>query len=312
MESKPKDIVPPKLKMNCSKTLAVLLLLCSLCHVARAKDINVSLTEAVRQDLVSISGVASGNPFNEKGLALRIENKSKKTINITIDPALIFTPADSVNYQSLLVAGDITVSVVAAGSQNIVLQSYCGNSEAFVPGKDLKYRLKGQADSTVIKTLAYIKKHNIQVEIAQKAVWVLTNQKPLNTIYAPSDDLTSRNLTQYMAVLLKKGAPAYFKYFELNREPHQPGSAVEPIVPAKPLRIYALLKWELKTASALTLAVYDDKGTLQQTLFDNQSFKAGGYELNTKFESAELPSGNYYIRLSAAAGILKEIPVAVD
>lgn len=289
------------------KGLRIILLLLSaaIIHNAAAKSIDITLMDAMKENLVTVTSISSGESYNANGLNLKIVNNGKKTLNITIDPALIFVPADT-SYQDLVVAGDVKTIIAPAGMKSITLQTYCGKSYAHGPAKALVYHFNRQADSSMIKTLAFTKKRSIDAEITQKAVWVLTNHHSLNDIYDPSNDIASRELVQFMSRLLSLPVPDYFNYYVLNKTPE------EPVVPKKALRIYALFKWEMKEADKLSLGVYDGKGNVTQKIFDDQSFKAGGYELNAKFESSNEPAGTYYIRLSSSKGTLRETKVIVE
>ncbi|KAA5537440.1 hypothetical protein F0919_07125 [Taibaiella lutea] len=289
------------------KSLRILLLLLSatIMHNASAKTIDITLTEAIQQNLVTVTSLSSGQSYNENGLSIKIENKGKKALNITIDPALVFAPEDT-SYQDLIVAGDVKSVIAPSENKSITLQTYCGKSYAHGPGKDLIYHFKKQADSLMIKMLTFAKRRNINAELTQKAVWVLTNHHSLNDIYDPSNDIASKELVQFMSRLLSLGMPDYFNYYVLNKTPE------ETVVPKKALRIYALFKWEMKEDDKLSLGVYDEKGGVTQQIFEGQLFKVGGYELNAKFESSNEPAGVYYIRLSSGKGVIKETKVIVE
>jgi len=270
-----------------------------------AKSIDITLTEAMKQNLVTVTSLSSGQSYNDNALSLKIENKGKKTLNITIDPALIFVPEDTA-YQDLVVAGDIKTTVASSDTKSITLQTYCGKSYAHGPGKDLTYHFSKQADSTMIKMLAFTKRRGMNAEITQKAVWVLTNHHNLHDIYDPSNDIASKELVQFMSRLLGQAVPDYYNYYVLNKTPE------EPVIPKKPLRIYALFKWEMPEADKLSLGVYDEKGTLIQKMFEEQPFNKGGFELNAKFESSNEAAGTYFIRLSSSKGVLKETKVVIE
>lgn len=291
--------------MNRLKSCLLLILLGLGLNNATAKSMDVTLTEAIKDNLITITSLSSGQSYNENALSLKIENKGKKTLNITIDPALIFAPEDT-SYQDLVVAGNIETTIAPSEIKSITLQTYCGKSYANGPGKDLIYHFKKQADSAMIKTLAFTKRRGMNAEITQKAVWVLTNHHSLNDIYDPSNDIASKELVQFMSRLLGLAVPDYFNYYVLNKTPE------EPVIPKKPLRIYALFKWEMHEADKLSLGVYDEKGNVVQKMFDEQNFNVGGFELNAKFESSNEPSGVYYIRLSSGKGVLKETKVIIE
>ncbi|RYZ17147.1 MAG: hypothetical protein EOP49_50935, partial [Sphingobacteriales bacterium] len=114
-----------------------------------------SLTNAIAQKMVTISSKASGKGYNNKGLSLNIENTTRKALEITIDPALIFRPDDT-SYQDLILAGRVTTTIEAGKSRSLELQSYCGKSYARAPSGKLNFIFSKQADSNMIKTLDFV------------------------------------------------------------------------------------------------------------------------------------------------------------
>jgi hypothetical protein len=270
-----------------------------------ALAVKMTLKAAMEADLVRVSGSASGQSFMKKGLKLRIESRSKDQLELTIDPALVFKPDDTMS-QDLMLAGHERTTIATGGSKELELQSYCAKSYAHAPAKGLSFTYRKQADSNTIRVLDYIRQHGILNETAQHAVWVMTNQHELSSVYDPAQDLASRKLIAFMAQVLHAELPAYYKQYTVNTTPGRP------VFEGKALKIYALFQWKADSPQYLKLAVYNEAGKQIDLMFENRLFKPGGYELMARFSSSSEPPGNYYIRLSSPAGILKETKVQIE
>jgi len=272
---------------------------------AAARSKNISLAEALKTGIINLKATATGGASYGEGLLLDIENKGKKPLDLFIEPGLIFTSPDTAA-PPLLLEGGLHIILQPAARESRALQTFAYGTAAVNPAKDIAYHYKGQADSSVLKTLAYTTAHHTPAALAQKAVWTWTGHKGLHTVYEPSDNPASRNLMVFLASATHQGLPVYYSYFELN------GSAKEPVLAQKPLRIYATVKWTQPAAANMTLAVYDEKEVVVQTFFEQQAFQPGHYEFNARFESAKVAAGHYRIRLSSATGVLAEMPVTID
>jgi hypothetical protein len=288
-----------------------MLMACSLFYVASAKDLNISLTEAVSRDLVNVTSVTSGQSYDGAGLALKIVNKGKRAINILVDTALVFKTAGSV-HQDFVVQGGVFVNVAPMGNKTVMLQTYCTQSNVAIPKKDVSFEMQNEPDTNMLKVLRYTIKHKLSNDLTQKAIWVLTDHKDVNTVYEPPYDLESRNVCLFLALTLKKPIPVYYKYFELNHDIDSTDVPVIPLAEKKPSKIFATFKWDQKAEAVLGLLIFDDKGKVVQPIFEKQTFKTGHYEFNAKFETVDLPSGNYQIKLSNASYDLREIAVNID
>ena len=270
-----------------------------------ASATKTTLKAALNNKLIRLSSSANGQSFMGKGLTLHIENKSRESLELTIDPALVFTSDDTTS-QDLMLAGNEHTIIAAGGSRDIELQSYCAKSHARAPVKGTGFKYWKQADSNTIKILDYIQKNGINNETAQHAVWVMTNKHELSSVYDPDHDTASRKLIAYMAQVLKAELPAYYKQYAINTTPGRP------VFEGRALKIFALFQWEIDHPQYLTLAVYDEADKQIDLMFSNRLFKTGRYELTARFSSSSEPAGDYYIRLSTAQGVLKETRVHID
>jgi hypothetical protein len=267
--------------------------------------LKTTLTKALRDGLVSIESKANKNAYNEKGLTLKIENKSREALQLNIDPALIFVPEDT-SYQDLVIAGNTITLIEPLKSKTIALQSYCGKSYAHAPQADVVFSFSKQADSNMIKTLEFVRRNGLGNNTAQHAVWVLTNGHDLGSVYDPEQDQASRKLMAFMATLLNTKPPSFYRQYDINTTPG------EAVFIRKTRTIFAAIDWQIDKDQSLTLAAFDGEEKEIQVMFKDREFKAGAYELTTKFESSKLGAGTYFIRLLSGKQVLKETKIKLE
>ena len=69
-----------------------------------------------RGDIVVEAG-STDKGFTGKGIRLSVRNRTNNTLQIMVDPALIFKPIDT-SFQDLVIAGEIMLAIAPNTSQN--------------------------------------------------------------------------------------------------------------------------------------------------------------------------------------------------
>jgi len=280
-------------------------LLCAIALYTGNARATTSLLQAIKTKQVSMNAVKNIESYHGKGLDLHLKNNTSKTISISIDPAMIFKPADS-GYQDLVIINDEVVVLKAGEEQTIAAQSFCAKSYARAPAYHLQYNFWKQGDTLMVKLLRYIVANKVNTSLAQDAVWVLTNGHALENIYLPGNDTESFKLAAFMTVLLHKPKPVFFTYHELIETPE-----AIPYNP-RPLKMLANFEYISTSDQVLTLGVYNEDGSTAELVFEDKRFERGGHRFRVEFEAADVPAGNYYIRLTSYGKVLKEQKVKID
>ena len=281
--------------------LLILLLSCSAHAVTRS-----GLKDALAKKLVSISAEASGESYHQKGLRLKVKNNTATTMQLTVDPALIFRPSDT-GYQDLVLPGETMIALAAHGETTVDLQSFCGKSYARAPSRALTFDFARQGDSAMIRVTQFLNKYRLYNSAGQQAIWVLTNDHDLSGIYDPQQPQVSNKLLALLVQLTGKPVPDYFRLYKLNN------SSGEPAFEKRVLNIYSVFEWQLHSPDKLTMGIYDAHGLLIQSVLDQKDFpKKGSYKMAVQFEAENVAPGKYYIRLKNQQGMMREQVVEVD
>jgi hypothetical protein len=164
-------------------SLTPLLLVCTSMVAYANADNKISLQQAILTHKVLVSARGNGG-YMGKCLWLNMVNITCDPITINIDPALIFKPVDT-GYQNLVVVGDETVVLNPDQETTVSVQTFCGKSYAACPATGIPFNFWKQGDSILVKTVRYIKEKSFYNHLGQSAVWTLTNNKCISTIYDP-------------------------------------------------------------------------------------------------------------------------------
>lgn len=279
-----------------------MLLVSSMVHTTFATT-GTSLTTALANHQVEMIAIKNAESYHGRGLDLHLKNNTTKPIIINIDPAMIFTASDTAD-QDLVIVHNEAVVIGANSTQTVTVQCFCAKSYGAPPTENMRYTYKRKGDTIMVQVLRYIIDNHINTDIAQDAVWVLTNNHPLSNVYPT--DMASYELVSLMAKLLHRSMPELYVYTTKNDTPTR--VAYNP----KPLKMMAKFEYIATEDQVLTLGVYNDSGKNVQAVFDNKPFGKGGHRFTVEFEAADVPAGKYYIRLIREGQVMKEQVVSVQ
>jgi hypothetical protein len=271
----------------------IIILACCIClsFEGRASLNHVSLKRAMMNKTISVNAISLGGRLGSKNIKLSLTNNTTRELTVDIDPALIFAPEDT-SFQDLVLPGNETIVLAPSANADVKLQAFCGKSYAKGPYLDLKYHFKKQGDSNMIKTLNYVKANNVDVHLAQYAVWTFTNGRCLNTVYSHNNVRMSEDLMKYMAGLRKQKLPEFYSEDEINSTPGRPVC-----VPGFE-KIYVVMHWGSEAgARNMHLTVYKENGEIYKTIEADREIDKYGSTVNVQFDARVDPAGVYLVKL---------------
>jgi hypothetical protein len=266
----------------------------------------VSLSAALKDKIVTVKAVNIEGGYQGKTTKLVFVSNSKDALQIKVDIGTVLVP-DSGKYQPLILAGEEILALRPMGGGELTVQTFCGNSPKSCPAKNHSYSYAGIASDTLVNVLRFIQVHAIFDGLGQNAVWAITNTQDLSDIYDNTRLALSGELLDVVCKATGRPKPDYFR---VNSPAAQiPGA---PAYVPKPLKIIASFRIILESPKVMTLGVYNDKDEMIQQVFEDKEFQKSGHEFGVEFEAADVPAGNYYIRLKEGTTVLQEKKVRVD
>jgi hypothetical protein len=270
-----------------------------------ANAILMNLSEAVKVGMVQVSGNATAMNYRSRALRLKLVNKSGSILQVKINQGVIFNPAEA-GYQPLVCAGDEVITLQPFKDGQLDVQTFCADAPNSAPVQNLGYSYSRLGSDTLVKLLQYIKKNFMFDDLGQDAVWVVTNNHSMETVYDGTREAQSEKLIDYLSMITGKPKPTYFVSNTVNLSPGQPAYT------AKPLKIHAKFEQVLTESKKLTLGIFDQSGKMVQEVFSNRTYGKAGHRFTVTFESSNVPAGKYYIRLKEGETVLQEKMVEVN
>lgn len=273
--------------MSRSATCIVLMLIAlTMSGQATARSMKMTLKQALAKRMVSLVGLSQGG-YLGRVLNLKIFNHTPLALEISVDPGLIFKPADT-SYQNLVAVGEEQVEVAPKANAEIKLQTFCGKSYARGPRAGLDYKFWKQGDSAMIKVSQYIKKNSLYNYAGQHAIWSLTNGHSVSNIYDQTD--ASKKLALFVAAETGKKAP---KFYTKTIVSEKAGAVVySPTVE----KYYVDLEWQPRSSRNMHVYVVKHDGALlwEQT---KGSISSAGHRTIVELDPKYLKKGRYFVQL---------------
>lgn len=257
---------------------------------ARADIRNLPLSQAVKLGVVRVEAISNGG-YNGQCLHLDVQNLSRETLRVEVDPGLIYRPL-SEEYQHLVAFGGEGVMLAPQGCGGVDVRTFCGRSEADIPKAGHTYRFWKQGSATMQQTLAYLRTHNLHESLGQRAVWVITSGHSLRSVWDGRAASTSLALVKVMAGLLNQPVPQFFTQHTVNT------SGDGPCFVRQPDRIVVPLRWdESRARRAVHAVILRPDGTTYRRLGDGEIISPTDHSLRVSFEPQRDPAGEYIVRL---------------
>lgn len=279
--------------MRFNSILAPALVLCCsvFFFVIDAEAKSMSLKKAMKAKVVAIRAVSNGGAVG-KCLTLQLINRLNEPLDITVDPGLIFTPCDT-NFQHLVAVGGEAIVLQPNERAQLKLQTFCGKSYARGPLPDMQYDFWKQGDSVMIKVSSYITQHLLFNNIGQHAIWTLTNNHPIRTIYDPWRTEASKAMAAYIAELKHVPLPEYYTHYELDNKP----GAASPIIYSSGKQ-YVDINWKHNEGYRhMYVTVYKENGEVYRQVTGNEVIDREGHKVSVVFDPGVDKPGNYHVEL---------------
>lgn len=287
------------------RSILFFILIFLLPNCLQATLVKITLSDAIEQKLVSVTAINPKGKYTGSSLTLSVTNVHSSTLQIKVNPGIIFKPLDG-SFQPLVLGGQELLVVQPKKTGSIDVQVFCGNAPLGCPGVGAVYQYAQVGSANLIKVLQFIKEQNLFDYLGQSAVWVITNAHGLDNIYDPERPEIATKLIGLLASLTNMPAPTYYAVHQTAQTPGQ--AAYNP----KALKIIAKFEVLLDAPKTLSLGVYDETGTMIQKVFEKETFERKGHRFEVEFESENVPAGKYFIRLTEGSDVLQEKMVAVE
>ncbi len=260
---------------------------------------SMSISDAVRNKIIKLSGVNFKGSYTGRSVRLTVTNLKNDSLDLKVDLGLILKPDDS-SYQPMVLAGEENLVLGAKQKGDVEVIVFCGNCPRHCPKQNLHYSYWKTGSKELVSVLRYINNHRLFDYLGQNAVWAITNNNRVENIYDPERAVISMKLVDTFCLVTGRAKPDYYAVSAKNEVPGE--AAYTP----KTLKILTRFDVRLKTATILSVGVFDEHNQMIVKLIERRRFEQGQHNLDVVFDAEEFGAGKFTIRLMDPEKVLAE------
>jgi hypothetical protein len=191
--------------------LVIALALCWCC-VSYSIPVSYRLNEAIHKNLVRVQlkGAKIDTAFRGEisahygpCIAMDITNNSVQALNLELEYGYQLMPDDT-SIQTMMVTRNLQVYLSPAQKKSLRIYAMCIEATDHVPNEKVNFVLQKRATGNLLSIAEFLNRKNYQGAVAQDAVWCISNDRDLHSIYS-ADTAMMYDLRRYVAKL--KGLP---------------------------------------------------------------------------------------------------------
>jgi|TARA_R110000782_G_scaffold270482_1_gene371757 hypothetical protein len=283
-------------KMCLYGTAAFLCLVLSSYHPQKNYFISskaISIESALKHDLISYEIVNNGSHKGEC-VTINLQNKTSRALNVTIEPGRNLVSVDT-NKQDILIVKEALFALTPMESSTKNLFGFCSQAHKNSPSEGEKYLVGEMKDANIIKLAEHLNKNKYPISAMQHAVWTLTNNRPVASIFHENRD-SIIGLQEFLSYKQNKVTP----WYSIEYMPNDSTGMVS----NKAKTIYGTLKADLEKGRVIKIVVYDLYNIAQVRKDIKVPEKTK--EQPIIVDVSELPKGRYRMLFTSLAGRIDE------
>ena len=220
----------------------------------------------------------------ENCIEFSLKNLTNDSLFVLVEPGRRLTADDSV-YQDIFIVKKNLIALSPLESKTVSGYGFCCQSNDHSPAKDSKFSLGFMAPKDWIKLATVIDENKFPVGAIQSAVWTVSNNHPLSSIY--DENMESISLLRKTVAEIKGiEIPWYSLTFVKD---------TARLFSGKPERVFGDLDYYINSNSSITINIRDKKGILVKTLVKDDSKGPGKYQYKLNLLVKGWPKGEYTV-----------------
>ncbi len=265
-------------------------MLCLVNFTVFSATIHTTLKRAILKKMISVNASSKGG-FCGKCLKINVSNNTNDTLNIDVDPGLIFKSEDS-TYTNLILLGVESFTLMGGAIKDTEIQTFSSSMDLNCPKAAINYSYWRMADTNLVKVLKYAKDNDVDKYVAQRAVWVFTNAQCVSTVFSHLYPRVSEDFVKFI-VANKKGTnmPVFYVEYRIDN------IYGRPVLDLTASKIYANMHYGHDGYRHMYVKIYKEDKTLYKYVYPDQVIDKEGHILTVEFDSQGDPKGSYSVEL---------------
>jgi hypothetical protein len=255
----------------------------------------LSVQEAEKKGLIKLAIRGKGG-YTGKVIEMKIQNMSNSSLCLNLEAGRKLDSKDDTQ-QDILVTKPENFILAAKQQSTYNVYGMCCQAHNSSPEGKSVYSMGTMGDSSLIKLANFIDKNKYYDNHgAQEAVWTVSDNNSIASIQSGKDE-DLKKLRQYVSDITGRPIPAYNVIYKQQDERSVIGRVV---------KVDGAFTYTLNIDNKVTIAIFDSEGKMVQLLLEQYPHARGEYKLFYTFNTAKLPAGSYYARMSMDGAVIKE------
>jgi len=244
----------------------------------------MSIETALKHQLISYKSVNKGS-HSGNCMDMEITNISKNKLVLKLESGRNLTSLDT-NKQDILVVKEVLFVLNPAETIKKEIFGFCSQSHKSAPSTGETYAVGELKNDTIIQLTTFLSKNNYPLSAMQNAIWSLTNNRPVASIFHENRD-SIESLQAFVAQFYEKVTPWYSIQYS---------DADSGMVSDKASTIYGEFDGRLDENTIVKIVIYDKYQISQVRKEIVTSQKGNKHAFSIAVH--DLPSGRYEILFS--------------
>ncbi len=217
-------------------------------------------------------------------VSIKFNNLITDTLFISLEPGRRLV-SDDTSQQDIFIVKESTLILPPLASGEVNGYGFCCQSNKKSPPGKAVYNIGFMAPHDWVRLAKFINEHDFPASAVQYAVWVISNDHPIGSIYDEgNEDIWM--LKEMVANIKGCEIPWYTVKYEKD---------TSMLFSGRPEQFNGTIKYYLKNNAVITITLRDDKGMLIKTIVKGSPTGAGYHDYFVDLNVKNWPNGTYHV-----------------
>ncbi|HRG87585.1 MAG TPA: hypothetical protein PLW44_01100 [Chitinophagales bacterium] len=270
----------------------------TLSDAAQRKLIAVNLTGAERDSTFTGEYSSHYGPC----MQLQLASNSSETMSLKLEYGYNLVPDDS-SLQTMIVTQTLIVKLAPKQKKTYRVYAMCTQAHDGGPSPQSRFELRNRSTGYLLELTELLNRKKYQGNTAQNAMWCLTDDYGLNTIFS-TDTAMMFELRRFVAKAKGISPDKIYAKYDDDTE-------TEPVRTMR-TSYSGSFTYSFSRAAKVTIALYNSNNQVVTTYLNNETQNPGEHTFNYKVDGATLNGNRHYVRMYRDGRLYDEVSIIPD
>lgn len=274
----------------------ILTALIAIFYITQGKTINLLQAIHQKQVKVSIMGKPDNDPMFSEGssyygkcLKMTLSNCSGSNMEYSIPAGSFIYPEDS-SIQRMMIINSEMIVLAPGKTKTLGIYAMCTQMHDAAPQSETRLVMGNSSAGNLLALAQLIDQNNYVSSAAQHAIWALTDQNDIASIYCENEK-EMNTLRSFVCKVLKKPLPTDEVSIDKNKTYVNIRNSIK--------KAYSgVVHFQTSERHQISMIMCDSTGNKILDFFKDQSCGISkNVSINYEFEYYDYPKGTYYVKI---------------